>query len=73
MFDAIDNYARSIATKLSNWVLNLPFWPEGAVGERRLRYVLLGLLAAAWSMLALQSIPHPVVKTERIAVVRVLA
>ena len=31
------------------------------------------LLAAAWSMLALQSIPHPVVKTERIAVVRVLA
>jgi len=46
MFDAIDNYARSIATKLSNWVLNLPFWPEGAVGERRLRYVLLGLLAA---------------------------
>ena len=47
MFDAIDNYARSIATKLSNWVLNLPFWPEGAVGERRLRYVLLGLLAAA--------------------------
>ena len=46
MFDAIDNYARSIATKLSNWVLNLPFWPEGAVGERRLRYVLLGLLAS---------------------------
>jgi hypothetical protein len=31
------------------------------------------LLAAAWGMLALQSIPHPVVKTERIAVVRVLA
>ena len=31
------------------------------------------LLAAAWSMLALQSIPHPVVKTERSAVVRVLA
>lgn len=30
MFDAIDNYARSIAIKLSNWVLNLPFWPEGA-------------------------------------------
>ena len=46
MFDAIDNYARSIATKLSNWVLNLPFWPEGAVGERRLRYILLGLLAS---------------------------
>ena len=31
------------------------------------------LLAAAWSMLALQSIPHPVVKTERTAAVRVLA
>lgn len=46
MFDAIDNYARSIATKLSNWVLNLQFWPEGAVGERRLRYVLFGLLAS---------------------------
>ena len=46
MFNTIDDYARSIATKLSNWVLQLPFWPEGAVGERRLRYVLLGLLAA---------------------------
>ena len=46
MFDAIDDYARSIATKLSNWVLNLQFWPEGAVGERRLRYVLFGLLAS---------------------------
>ena len=46
MFDAIDNYARRTATKLSNWVLNLPFWPEGAVGERRLRYVLFGLLAS---------------------------
>ena len=46
MFDAIDNYARSIAVKLSNWVLNLPFWPEGAVGERWLRYILLGLLAS---------------------------
>ena len=45
MFDAIDNYARSIAIKLSNWVLNLPFWPEGLVGERLLRYILLGLLA----------------------------
>ena len=46
MFNTIDGCARSIAIKLSNWVLNLPFWPEGAVGERRLRYVLLGLLAA---------------------------
>ena len=46
MFNTIDGCARSIALKLSNWVLNLQFWPEGAVGERRLRYVLLGLLAA---------------------------
>ena len=46
MFDAIDDYARRTATKLSNWVLNLPFWPEGTVGERWLRYILLGLLAS---------------------------
>ena len=46
MFNTIDGCARSIAIKLSNWVLNLPFWPEGAVGERWLRYVLFGLLAS---------------------------
>ena len=46
MFNTIDDYARSIATKLSTWVLNLQFWPEGTVGERRLRYVLFGLLAS---------------------------
>ena len=55
MFDAIDNCARRTATKLSNWVLNLPFWPEGAVGERRLRYVLLGLLAADQVMIFLSN------------------
>jgi hypothetical protein len=46
MFNTIDNYARNLATKLSNWVLNLPFWPEGTLGERWLRYSLLGLLAS---------------------------
>lgn len=45
MFNTIDDYARRTATKLSNWVLHLPFWPEGLVGERLLRYSLLGLLA----------------------------
>ena len=55
MFNTIDDYARSIATKLSNWVLQLPFWPEGAVGERRLRYVLLGLLAADQVMIFLSN------------------
>ena len=33
MFNAIDDSARNVASKLSNWVLNLPFWPEGLVGE----------------------------------------
>ena len=46
MFNTIDDCARNLATKLSNWVLNLPFWPEGTVGERWLRYSLLGLLAS---------------------------
>lgn len=55
MFDAIDDCARRTATKLSNWVLNLPFWPEGAVGERRLRYVLLGLLASDQVMIFLSN------------------
>ena len=55
MFDAIDDCARRTATKLSNWVLNLPFWPEGAVGERRLRYVLLGLLVADQVMIFLSN------------------
>ena len=45
MFNAIDDSERNVASKLRNWVLNLPFWPEGSVGERLLRYILLGLLA----------------------------